>query len=81
MEKSYKYRIYPNKTQKQILTQTFGCVRFVYNHYLDKRIKTYEKDKTTLGYTKCSSDLTNLKKQVRPVYRMTWFYEAGISHF
>ena len=63
MEKSYKYRIYPNKSQKQILTRTFGCVRFVYNHYLDKRIKTYEKDETTLGYTKCSSDLTNLKKQ------------------
>ena len=63
MEKSYKYRIYPNKSQKQILTQTFGCVRFVYNHYLDKRIKTYEKDKITLNYTKCSSDLTNFKKQ------------------
>ena len=63
MEKSYKYRIYPNKTQKQILSRTFGCVRFVYNHYLDKRIKTYEKDETTLGYIKCSTDLTNLKKQ------------------
>ena len=63
MEKSYKYRIYPNKTQKQILTQTFGCVRFVYNHYLDKRIKTYEEDKSTMGYTKCSEDLTKLKKQ------------------
>ena len=63
MEKSYKYRIYPNKSQKQILTQTFGCVRFVYNHYLDKRIKTYEEDKTTLSYTKCSADLTKLKKQ------------------
>ncbi len=62
MEKSYKYRIYPNKSQKQILTK-HSDVRFVYNHYLDKRIKTYEKDKTTLGYTKCSSDLTNLKKQ------------------
>ncbi|RHB41853.1 transposase [Enterocloster aldenensis] len=63
MEKSYKYRIYPNKSQKQILAQTFGCVRFVYNHYLDKRIKAYKEDKTTLGYTKCSTDLTNLKKQ------------------
>ena len=63
MEKSYKYRIYPNKKQKQMLSRTFGCVRFVYNHYLDKRIKTYEKDETTLGYTKCSTDLTNLKKQ------------------
>lgn len=63
MERAYKYRIYPNKSQKQILAQTFGCVRFVYNHYLDKRIKTYEEDKTTLGYAKCSADLTSLKKQ------------------
>ncbi|WP_373262018.1 IS200/IS605 family element RNA-guided endonuclease TnpB [Hungatella hathewayi] len=63
MERAYKYRIYPNKSQKQILARTFGCVRFVYNHYLDKRIKAYKEDKTTLGYTKCSADLTNLKKQ------------------
>jgi len=63
MEKSYKYRIYPNKAQSQILAQTFGCVRFVYNHYLDKRIQIYKEDKTTLGYTKCSADLTNLKMQ------------------
>ena len=62
MEKSYKYRIYPNKLQKQILARTFGCVRFVYNHYLDKRIKAYKEDKTILGYTKCSTDLTKLKK-------------------
>ena len=32
-------------------------------NYLDKRIKIYEEDKTTLGYTKCSADLTKLKKQ------------------
>lgn len=63
MEKSYKYRLYPNKAQKQILAQIFGSVRFVYNHYLDKRIKIYETDKTTFSYTKCSTDLTKLKKQ------------------
>ena len=39
MEKSYKYRIYPNKKQKELITKTFGCCRFVYNYYLDKRIK------------------------------------------
>ncbi|WP_455649238.1 helix-turn-helix domain-containing protein [Enterocloster citroniae] len=60
---SYKYRIYPNKAQKILLAKHFGCVRFVYNYYLDKRIKTYNEDKTTLNYKKCSSDLTNLKKQ------------------
>ena len=60
---AYKYRIYPNKAQKQILANIFGCVRFVYNYYLDKRIKTYDEDKVTLNNKKCSSDLTNLKKQ------------------
>ena len=29
MEKAFKYRIYPSKKQKQILAETFGCVRFV----------------------------------------------------
>lgn len=42
MEKAYKYRIYPNKMQKVLLAKTFGCCRFVYNHYLAKRIEMYE---------------------------------------
>ena len=65
---SYKYRIYPNKVQKQSLAKHFGCVRFVYNYYLDKRIKTYDEDKTTLNYKMCSSDLTSLKKQTDYVW-------------
>ena len=36
-EKAYKYRIYPNKKQKELITKTFGCTRFVYNYYLNKR--------------------------------------------
>ncbi|RGO63215.1 transposase, partial [Hungatella hathewayi] len=63
MEKAFKYRIYPNKKQKQILAETFGCVRFIYNHYLNKRIKLYKSDKESFGYSKCSQDLTQLKKQ------------------
>ena len=63
MEKAYKYRIYPNKAQKELLSKTFGCTRFVYNYYLDVRIKAYEKDKTSLNYYDCAKDLTNLKKQ------------------
>lgn len=63
MEKAYKYRIYPNKQQKIQLAKTFGCVRFVYNHYLDARIKAYEADKTSLNYYDCANDLKNLKVQ------------------
>ena len=35
MEKAYKFRFYPTKTQITILNCTFGCVRYVYNHFLD----------------------------------------------
>ena len=43
MEKAFKYRIYPNREQRILLAKTFGCTRFVYNHYLAKRRDAYEK--------------------------------------
>lgn len=64
MEKAYKYRIYPNKKQKEILAKTFGCCRFVYNYYLDKRMKMYEVDKETLSYERCANDRTKLKSEL-----------------
>lgn len=63
MEKSYKFRIYPNKGQQILIAKTFGCVRFVYNYYLDKNIKLYEETKQSMSYNVCSSDLTLLKKE------------------
>lgn len=63
MEKAFQYRIYPNQQQKIQLAKTFGSTRFVYNHYLDARIKAYEKDKTTLNYYDCVKDLKQLKTE------------------
>ena len=63
-EKAYKYRIYPNKKQQELIQKTFGCTRFVYNYYLDKRKEYYEKDKATFTYNMCSKDLTQLKKEL-----------------
>lgn len=64
MEKAYKFRIYPNKEQIQLLRKTFGCVRKVYNYFLDRRIKVYEESKKTLAYTECSKELTALKVEL-----------------
>ncbi len=61
MERAYKYRIYPNKKQQELIQKTFGCTRFVYNYYLHKRIEVYENDKSTFTYNMCSKDLTQLK--------------------
>ena len=36
MYKAYKFRLYPDSSQKQMLSKTFGCVRLIYNYFLDK---------------------------------------------
>ena len=64
MEYSYKFRIYPNEEQINQIRRTFGCCRFAYNHYLDKRIKAYEESKETLNYYACANDLTKLKSEL-----------------
>ena len=60
-EKAYKFRIYPNKEQEILIQKTFGSCRFVYNHYLAKRIEMYKTDKSTINYNQCSNDLKSLK--------------------
>lgn len=63
-EKAYKYRIYPNKKQKEIISKTFGCCRFVYNKYLAKRIEMYEENKETFSYVQCANDMKQLKSEL-----------------
>lgn len=70
MNKSFKYRLYPTKEQEVKIQKNFGCVRFVYNYYLAKRIEIYEKYKETFNYYACAKDLTQLKKE------LTWLKEA-----
>jgi putative transposase len=64
VEKAYKYRIYPNKKQRELIAKTFGCCRFVYNKYLAKRIEVYEKDKFTYTYVQCANDMKQLKSEL-----------------
>ena len=64
VEKSYRYRIYPNKNQKEIISKTFGCCRFVYNKYLAKRIEMYEHNKETFSYVQCANDMKKLKSEL-----------------
>ena len=39
---AYRYRIYLNEVQSNLILQTFGCVRSVYNKILDKAKEIYE---------------------------------------
>ena len=64
MEKAYKFRLYPTKEQEILIQKTFGSCRFVYNHYLAKRIEMYKTDKTTMSCNQCLKDMTSLKKEL-----------------
>ncbi|WP_208401961.1 helix-turn-helix domain-containing protein, partial [Halalkalibacterium halodurans] len=35
INKAFRYRIYPNKEQQNLMNRTFGSCRFVYNHFLN----------------------------------------------
>ena len=48
---AYRYRIYPDKAQTELLQKTFGCARFIWNRMLADEKEQYEKDKTFLNLT------------------------------
>ncbi len=62
MNKGVKFRIYPNKQQQNLMNQTFGCCRLIYNKGLAMRNAAFEKGQK-IGYTQTSAMLTALKKQ------------------
>ena len=51
MLKAYRYRLYPNKKQKEYFSKCFGCVRFIYNRMLSDKIEYYKKTKKKLNTT------------------------------
>ena len=63
IQKAYKFRIYPNATQKELINKTIGCCRFVYNYYLNERINAYKSEGKTLSVFDNINHLTQLKKQ------------------
>ncbi len=63
IEKAYKYRFYPDEEQKSFLAKTFGCCRFVYNHFLHTKSSLWKEKKESLNYGNCSSLLKKLKEE------------------
>ena len=43
LNKGFKFRLYPNKTQRELIAKTFGCTRFIYNKMLSDKKEHYEK--------------------------------------
>ena len=64
MEYSYKFRIYPNTEQQTLIQKTFGCARFVYNHFLAQRIAEYKTTGKSPTRFQQDKSLTALKQEI-----------------
>ena len=57
MYKSYKFRLYPDKKELELINKTFGSCRFIYNYYLSNiKEKGYKN-----AYTNIKDYVNNLK--------------------
>ncbi|OMD37661.1 transposase, partial [Paenibacillus borealis] len=63
VHQAYKYRIYPNTEQQQLIRRMFGCCRFVFNHFLEEWNQTYAETGKGLSYQTCATQLPVLKTQ------------------
>lgn len=69
-DKSCRFRLYPNKEQRELIAKTFGCCRWVYNWGLAMRKKAWE-EKKSLSLTDIQSQLPAMKNSV--------FYLEGLK--
>jgi putative transposase len=60
--KAFKYRIYPNKEQEELMLKHMGCSRWVYNYALNKKITSYQETGKGLNRFDIQKDLPQLKK-------------------
>ncbi|MEY8369609.1 RNA-guided endonuclease TnpB family protein [Anaerovoracaceae bacterium 42-11] len=63
INRGIKYRIYPTTTQRELISRTFGCSRFVYNHMLGLSKEAYARGEKICSRNKFNYLLTNLKKE------------------
>jgi putative transposase len=60
INKSYKFRLYPNKEQQELINKTLGCNRLVYNYYLNKKKEEYENNNKNITCYECIKNLTKI---------------------
>jgi len=63
MLKVYKYRIFPTKKQITIMNKWLSECRWLYNHFLEERKNSYERNNKSLSYYAQAVSIVKLKKE------------------
>ena len=66
--RTYQFELQPTQEQKVLLDKHFGCVRFVFNHFLNERKEQYQVDKKSDTYYKQCTTFTELKKKAETAW-------------
>ena len=85
---AYKFRIYPNSIQEELINKTFGCTRFIWNRMLDDynhlhKINTpasYKKDFAFLKEVD-SLALSNVQLQLSSAIKNEYVSKSGKPRF
>ena len=72
MERGFKYRIYPNESQRDQIARTFGCCRFVYNRALDVKKTAYNET----GKSIATNDLIKMIPTWKRDPETSWLTQA-----
>ena len=66
--RTYQFELEPTQEQKVLLDKHFGCIRYVYNYFLNERKEQYQTDKKSDNYYKQAATLTELKKKDETIW-------------
>ena len=64
MLRAIKYELNPTNTQKELIKQTCGCCRKVYNIMLDRKISVYKDGKQKISTYDLIKELVSLKEEL-----------------
>lgn len=68
MRRAYKYRVYPTPGQAEQLSQTFGCVRYVYNRALAERHRAWTQEQRRVTHAETDRMLTGWKREAETAW-------------
>jgi len=63
MRKTFKYRIFPNKSQAAKLNKTLDGCRWLYNRFLEERKNAWESEKKSISRYDHTNSIPGLKKE------------------